>query len=78
VAAKLGEVLGRGDVPLDHAGRRPGDVERHFADVTRARRLFGFEATIGLEEGLRRTVDWFRTRRIGERPEAGLAGSANW
>jgi nucleoside-diphosphate-sugar epimerase len=29
------------------------------ADITKARRLLGYEPTVGLEEGLRETVKWF-------------------
>ena len=28
-------------------------------DVSRAREKFGFEATVGLEDGLRETIDWY-------------------
>ena len=43
-----------------HADPRPGDVRHSQADVTLARELLGFEATVTVEEGLRRTVDWQR------------------
>ena len=45
--------------------------ERDRIDVSRARELMGFEAEVPLEEGLRRTVDWFagqlsaREARVG-------------
>jgi GDP-L-fucose synthase len=29
-------------------------------DTSRAKDRFGFEAQIGFEEGLRRTIDWYR------------------
>jgi len=32
-------------------------------DTRRARDLLGFEAEVSLEEGLRRTIDWFRGQR---------------
>jgi len=38
---------------------RAGDVRHSLADVTRARELFGFEATVGLREGIERTVAWY-------------------
>lgn len=38
---------------------RPGDIRDSFADVTAARRDLGFGASVPLEEGLRRTVEWF-------------------
>jgi UDP-glucuronate 4-epimerase len=37
----------------------PGDVDRTFADVSRARDLLGYRPRVGLEEGLRRFVAWY-------------------
>jgi len=31
-------------------------------DITRARKVLGWEPQIGLDEGLGRTIDYFRTR----------------
>ena len=41
---------------------RPADVQRHYADVTKARKRLGFEAEISIEEGIERYVEWFRER----------------
>jgi UDP-glucose 4-epimerase len=40
---------------------RPGDVQVLEADTRLARETLGFAAAVGLEEGLRRYIDWFRT-----------------
>lgn len=40
---------------------KPGGVARRVADVTRGTEL-GFKPRISLEQGLRRTVDWYRER----------------
>ena len=39
---------------------RAGDVRHSFADISKARRLLGFGPSVGFEEGLERTVSWFR------------------
>lgn len=39
---------------------REGDVRRTEADISLARRLIGYEPRVEIEEGLRRTVAWFR------------------
>jgi nucleoside-diphosphate-sugar epimerase len=39
---------------------RAGDVKDSLADVSAAREAFGYSPEIGLEEGLRRTVAWYR------------------
>jgi UDP-glucose 4-epimerase len=40
--------------------RRAAAARRRLADVERARRLLGFETRVGLEEGLRGLVAWWR------------------
>ena len=42
---------------------RPNGQPRRCLDVSRARERFGFEAEVGLDEGLARTVDWYRRSR---------------
>ncbi|OGG46589.1 MAG: GDP-fucose synthetase [Candidatus Handelsmanbacteria bacterium RIFCSPLOWO2_12_FULL_64_10] len=41
---------------------RPNGQPRRCLDVTRARERFGFSARISLDEGLRRTIQWYRER----------------
>jgi UDP-N-acetylglucosamine/UDP-N-acetyl-alpha-D-glucosaminouronate 4-epimerase len=43
---------------------RAGDVRDSQADITKARRILGYEPIVGLEEGLRRTLDWCRSERV--------------
>ena len=38
----------------------PGSVRRRCPDLTRLRTLTGFEPSVPLEEGVRRTVEWYR------------------
>ena len=65
IVARLEQILGR---PLDrrHAASRPGDVLRTLADVTKAKRRLGYPPLVGFEEGLARTVEYFR--RVASRP----------
>lgn len=42
---------------------KPGGQPRRKLDTTRAREAFGFEAAVGFEEGIARTVEWFREHR---------------
>jgi GDP-L-fucose synthase len=39
---------------------KPNGQPRRGLDVTRAQEYFGFEAQVPFEEGLRRTIAWFR------------------
>jgi nucleoside-diphosphate-sugar epimerase len=48
-----------------HTPSREGDVRKTEADVSLARRAIGYEPKIDIEEGLRRTVEWFRSVEAG-------------
>jgi nucleoside-diphosphate-sugar epimerase len=39
---------------------RAGDIRDSLADISAAREAFGYEPKVGFEEGLRRTVAWYR------------------
>ncbi len=41
---------------------KPDGQPRRRLDVTRAEREFGFRASVPFEEGLRRTIEWYRTQ----------------
>jgi UDP-glucose 4-epimerase len=43
--------------------RKVNAVPRRLADVSKARRMLGFEARVGLEEGLHRLVNWWNEER---------------
>ena len=47
----------RGDTVWDSA--RPDGAPRRLLDVSRAETAFGFRAEVSLDEGLRRTVEWY-------------------
>jgi len=42
---------------------KPNGQPRRALDTTRAEQMFGFRAQTNFEEGLRRTIDWYRQRR---------------
>jgi len=44
---------------------RPDGQPRRVLDVSRAERAFGWRAKVDLEEGLRRTIDWYRDTVLG-------------
>ena len=45
---------------------RTGDVKHSLADISKARSAFGYAPEISFEEGLRRTVEWYRTTQAGQ------------
>ena len=53
--------LMRAAIAPRHADARVGDIRHSVADITRAAELLGYAPSVGLEEGLRLTIEWFRT-----------------
>jgi UDP-glucose 4-epimerase len=75
LAQMLLQVMGS-DLSVEHGpARAVNGVTRRLADTRLAREQLGFEAEVGLEEGLTRLVDWWRGERAGEptRPTRVLA-----
>ncbi len=56
----LNGILGT-NVRAKHAPPRAGDIRYSQADITRARRDFGYEPAVAFNEGLRLTVESFRS-----------------
>ena len=63
----LRSLTGR-DVNPSYGPSRAGDVRDSQADISRARQLLGYEPIVSFEEGLRRTVDWYRTQYTNVAP----------
>ena len=61
--AVIERAVGRKAV-VNRLPEQPGDVKRTYADVSKARKLLGYEPSIPIEEGIRRTVEWFRKENL--------------
>ena len=70
--------LDRSDLRARHADSRPGDVDRHYADIEKAGRLFGYAPKVDFETGLSRTVEWFEQGRIDQQVSGDDAARPNW
>ena len=62
----LKKITGRADAEVGYEKARVGDVRHSLADITRARELLGYEPQVGLEEGLRQTLDWWKQSRYAD------------
>lgn len=61
LAKNIAISLRKGVQPL-HEAQRPSDVRRHWADITRAKKILGFNPKTSLETGLKHYIAWFRKR----------------
>jgi len=47
-----------------YADLRPGDVKDSQADISKARRILGYQPTVSFEDGLAKTVAWYRASQM--------------
>jgi nucleoside-diphosphate-sugar epimerase len=59
LCARMASVLGS-TVQPEYTPPRAGDVRDSQADITRAREILGYEPIVSFEEGLRRTLEWYK------------------
>ena len=48
---------------LKYGPERSGDVKHSLADISRAQKDLAYQPKVGFEDGLRRTVEWYRNGR---------------
>jgi CDP-glucose 4,6-dehydratase len=66
VVAMIARLAGTGVEPdVRGTGNPEGEIDRQYVDATKLRERLGWEPAVGLEEGLTRTLDWYR-----EHPES--------
>jgi UDP-glucose 4-epimerase len=61
LAQRLNRILGTSIAPL-HEAPRPGDIRHSRAAIGKAETLLGFAPVVDFDDGLARTVAWFRGR----------------
>jgi len=60
--------------PIDHGPERAGDVKHALADIALAEKHLGYTPAVAFEEGLRRTVEWYRNRTQSQPSSLTVAG----
>jgi len=58
---KINRILGTAVAPV-YVDPRPGDIRHSFADISAAGRALGYRPAVDFEEGLRRTIAWYKER----------------
>jgi UDP-glucose 4-epimerase len=59
--AALNNLVGR-EIPVEYYPERAGDIRHSLADIDKARRMLGYTPSVTFEEGLARTLAWYRER----------------
>jgi dTDP-glucose 4,6-dehydratase len=63
VAHHVVRLMGKPESLITYVGDRPGQVFRHTADASKARRLLDWQPSMTFEQGLAETIEWYRTHR---------------
>jgi len=66
LAELLKKVAGSGIDPM-HRPERAGDVKHSLADISKAKTLLGYDPAVSVEEGLRRTWEWYKLKNEGSK-----------
>ena len=70
IARRLGQVLGKSHLEPQVCGSyRAGDIRNCFADISKARRVLGYEPGVTLEAGLAGLAQWLEGRMDEDRSE---------
>jgi dTDP-glucose 4,6-dehydratase len=60
IAARVLAAIGNPEATTVHVPERPGQVDRHIGSTDKIARLTGWRSAIAFEDGLERTVAWYR------------------
>ena len=71
--ALIAKTLGR-EAEIERYPDQPGDVRLTDADLAHAGRVLGFKPRVGIEEGIRRFVDWYEESHGRQSRATGRAG----
>jgi nucleoside-diphosphate-sugar epimerase len=61
---ELKELTGKPEITAEYREPRVGDVRHSLADISQARKLLGYQPSVGLRAGLQQTIDWWKTSRF--------------
>ncbi len=60
IATKILEITKADPDLVTYCLDRPGQVQNHIADMNKAKTVLDFQASIGFESGIEKTVSWYR------------------
>ena len=60
VVNTIRELLGKQQIEPNYLPPREGDIKHSLADISRARKLIGYEPKIDFDAGIRLAIDWYR------------------
>jgi CDP-glucose 4,6-dehydratase len=75
VVQLIARLAGTGvEADIRGTGNPAGEIDRQYVDPAKIRELVGWQPEVDLEEGLRRTIEWYRDHPEARAPAVGEAG----
>jgi len=78
LAHKIADMVGNPDTHVSFGPERPGDVLRLYADAGKFMELSDWEPRISLDEGLAKTIEFFRSHPVGLKGLMESERGRNW
>ena len=72
VVALIGDILGQ-KLEAVHEPERAGDIKHSWGDVGAARAALGFRGAVSFSDGLRRTIEWYKSQVVNSMTGFGRA-----
>lgn len=63
IAQDVARLMGKDESIITFVGERPGQVFRHTGDITKIKKMLGWNPAVALENGLKKTIQWYKENR---------------
>lgn len=63
IAKDIVSIIGKDESFIKFVGERPGQVFRHTGNITKMKKMFGWEPETSWEDGLKRTIEWYSNNK---------------
>ena len=71
LAKNIIKIVGKKDLKPVFVDPRPGEVDRLIADITKAKKIFGFKPQYSIERGLKELINWYKNYKQEEWTKTG-------
>lgn len=78
LAIKILQKISNSEIEIEYMSDRPGDVLRLYADCSKFNDLTGWKPQIDINEGLNRTIDFFKNHPLGLKKLMEIESGRNW
>ena len=78
IARNIISILGKSELQPSYRDARPGDVRRHYADISKAQKMLGFSPRVDIKTGIQKYIDFVRSQNPGTMQNGRESDAVNW